>query len=956
LSIFAARGGVIPFRHHRAGGGTNPYELSDDMSYIPKSVLKEGEEEAEQAAGQFKKNTGQGGGGGSQGGGLGSALGTIGSLYGTAKGITALASMLPFSDERLKDNIKPVGKTFDGQNIYSYDMGDGRTQMGLLAQEVLRHKPEAVGKNHGYLTVDYSKATEDAAPHKAFGGVVPRHGYALDGAVDPTSDQPEYDPRSDMPSENAVETAARPDESVVTPVSERPRATDDVIRMLMGKVEKGESGGIPDASLKGANAINSTASGLHGMLDSTWQSSADKAGIDWRGKGWRRAADAPAEVQRDVAMQYAVPNARRLEAEGLPVNHQTMRAMNFIPAAAPNILKLPDDTVLSTDVLIQSGWPEKNLAAALANPINRSLLQNKDGSPITVAQFKAKMGGEGGGGGGERKPGVVSDEAPIGRASTIGDVFRAGTPDYIPSSENFWIPALAGLGSMLASSRPTLLGAVGEGLVGGVSGYQAQQKQEMERAKQFIDFAKENFVPTYDPVSRRTGQLNKMTGEMYFGGDFQKYMYDSMKKAGITKPEIYGVMPPSGPSAPSITKTIEGPQPSGVESKPENVEKKAAVVAENSASPAVTSPNTTPAANVDKPSENIYTANPGQLRQMVIEGKIPGGPPDAAAKQKQIDETMKTAEEMANSPNPQIQERGIKMRQLAQTELQMLNEKIYKTLELQNEQNKEFAKGRAVRINEYQKDVQGRASSYVTAIPNLKRMADLATQTPTGVGSETAAKAVSVLERAGFGRYIPENWRDTASTYDQMMKLSTQMMLNQLLADKIIRAPASGLQYEAATVPGPSSDPGAYYALIGSKLAEVMHTRDKDIAWTKTPIGSLEPATHDLVWPSQKGQRLDDYKRRAFSEIPASSYLKPTDIRSLQETNRDPDTGETFQPRYAKPPAGTPAGTPASGSTEAAPAAPAAPVVVKNDADFDKIPSGRKTKFIGPDGKLREKP
>jgi hypothetical protein len=192
---------------------------------------------------------------------------------------------------------------------------------------------------------------------------------------------------------------------------------------------------------------------------------------------------------------------------------------------------------------------------------------------------------------------------------------------------------------MLASSRPTLLGSLGEGLVGGVSGYQAQQKQEMDRAKQFIDFAKENFVQTYDPASRQTVQLNKMTGQMYTGGDFQKYMYDSMKKAGITKPEVYGVMPPSGPSAPGEKQSVT-----------QNVPSKAQEVAEKAAPSTVTSPTTTPAPNVDNPSENIYTANPGQLRQMVIEGKIPGGPPDAAAKQKQIDETMKTAEEMANSP------------------------------------------------------------------------------------------------------------------------------------------------------------------------------------------------------------------------------------------------------------------------------------------------------------------
>ena len=107
-------------------------------------------------------------------GGLGSALGSVGEA--------ALAILPFFSDARLKDNIKQVGKTFDGQNIYSYDMGDGRTQMGLLAQEVLHHKPEAVGKDQGYLTVDYRKATEDSAPHRAAGGLVPRQAF---GGNDP---------------------------------------------------------------------------------------------------------------------------------------------------------------------------------------------------------------------------------------------------------------------------------------------------------------------------------------------------------------------------------------------------------------------------------------------------------------------------------------------------------------------------------------------------------------------------------------------------------------------------------------------------------------------------------------------------------------------------------------------------------------------------------------------------
>jgi len=75
-----------------------------------------------------------------------------------------------FSDKRLKENVQKVGETNDGQPIYRYNYkGDPRTQIGLMAQDVEKEHPEAVGLAGGYKTVDYKKATEDAV-HKADGG------------------------------------------------------------------------------------------------------------------------------------------------------------------------------------------------------------------------------------------------------------------------------------------------------------------------------------------------------------------------------------------------------------------------------------------------------------------------------------------------------------------------------------------------------------------------------------------------------------------------------------------------------------------------------------------------------------------------------------------------------------------------------------------------------------------
>lgn len=80
----------------------------------------------------------------------------------TALGLGMLGSSLFPSDERIKENIAKVGELNDGQNVYSYNYkGDRTPQIGLLAQEVERVRPDAVGEFAGGIKgVDYGKATE----------------------------------------------------------------------------------------------------------------------------------------------------------------------------------------------------------------------------------------------------------------------------------------------------------------------------------------------------------------------------------------------------------------------------------------------------------------------------------------------------------------------------------------------------------------------------------------------------------------------------------------------------------------------------------------------------------------------------------------------------------------------------------------------------------------------------
>lgn len=80
-------------------------------------------------------------------------MGALGGLFG---GITGMFS---FSDERLKTDIKRVGKTDEGLPVYTYRYkGDGTIHMGVMAQEVLKENPDAVRMHEsGFLMVDYGK-------------------------------------------------------------------------------------------------------------------------------------------------------------------------------------------------------------------------------------------------------------------------------------------------------------------------------------------------------------------------------------------------------------------------------------------------------------------------------------------------------------------------------------------------------------------------------------------------------------------------------------------------------------------------------------------------------------------------------------------------------------------------------------------------------------------------------
>lgn len=89
---------------------------------------------------------------------IGAGMNLAGGLAG------GLGQFLKLSDARAKDDIEPVGKLYDGQNVYRYRYkGSDRSEIGLIAQEVEKTNPDAVVDFGGVKLVDYGRATNYAS-------------------------------------------------------------------------------------------------------------------------------------------------------------------------------------------------------------------------------------------------------------------------------------------------------------------------------------------------------------------------------------------------------------------------------------------------------------------------------------------------------------------------------------------------------------------------------------------------------------------------------------------------------------------------------------------------------------------------------------------------------------------------------------------------------------------------
>jgi hypothetical protein len=81
-------------------------------------------------------------------------------MGGIIKGLFGLGNAsIMASDERLKENIEPVGAEVEGMPVYEYNYkADPSTRhVGIMAQDALKKRPDVVVKMGKYLGVNYGK-------------------------------------------------------------------------------------------------------------------------------------------------------------------------------------------------------------------------------------------------------------------------------------------------------------------------------------------------------------------------------------------------------------------------------------------------------------------------------------------------------------------------------------------------------------------------------------------------------------------------------------------------------------------------------------------------------------------------------------------------------------------------------------------------------------------------------
>jgi hypothetical protein len=774
---------------------------------------------------------------------------------------------MAMSDERIKHNKEQVGELHDGQPIYRYDFGDGKTQLGLLAQNVERTHPEAVAEDRrGLKMVDYHTATQDAANQNGYyrGGLVPReHHDGEDGNVVGSSPAtveaviPDYSAEADLPAVGAVEASGEVPTGVKAPVAvEAPAVQKRVApdyRTMVAELAR-QKGLSPEDTLTLASKESS--------FNLTPGDDGSSAGLFQMHVG-------------GLSKKYPNPGL----GDEYFKDRQPELAKTLSPAQ--KIAYLNEER------------NQKDIADYALDHISK-----KGAGAWTQARNYGLFG--------LPKPGVSSGNADLPAEGASEAQYRNKEPGLFDSigdkltSDSYVVPALSFLGSMLSSKSPFLGTAIGEGILGGVGGYQANKKLQADMAKNVLDVVRDRFVSGSIPGSKGAdgkpirGFFDKTNQTWITTDQYRTGVIDFAKAYGVPPAQL-GIIAPKGPAAPTLegitvksgagtadtgTPTVAGtgtPTVAGTEPPaPSRTSETPVVVGTETGRPAAKSPYSMTETQLIDAIRSDPTGNK-HVEYGLVESSDPRPLERDLIKQRA---QLSALEEGDPSQTQQIASVQSNITNLSK----QINDLYKGAVGRQLEQNKEEIALLSKGYGAHREAMAKRDEAYSPAREGMSSLAKVYAKYESGRASNIKADIESWFTQFGINRALPAGF--DAMSNDQAVKAAFTQAFTQVANSQLTRAPAASLKEANMTVPEPTRAPGAVYRIIAKTIGDMDYERAKDVAFAKhvKEGGDRDPLAFSYKF-SEKN-KIEPYIASAFSEIPKPKGVTAEQVEQLARAHK----------------------------------------------------------------------
>ena len=816
--------------------------------------------------------------------GLGAAAGAAGTLGSIGSGLAAAGStaaeILPFlallSDERAKHDKKKVGELYDGQPVYSYKYnGDNRTQLGLMAQNVERSHPEAVGSMHGMKMVDYDRATSDAADRGHFysGGLVPRHGYQEGGP----------------PAEGAQEIA-----------NERRQLTDRDID-YMARTMSREAANQGDEGLSGVGHVilNRFQSGKYGAdIPSIVQ--ADKQFSPWNKEAIGTRADPRLMSTDDPSYVKSAQIARAISNGEIP--DPTKGALNFAN---------PD--------LTNADWVRKMAADPEAIRIGQHVFGTSKGAGTGISPARTQLAARDTGTATDAPSGFRTTARTEAEPSALGGLGSAmgGIGDWFSENKGIILPVLSGLGKMASSPSRYLGSAILQGLGGGAEAYSNLQKEQSEIAKNTLGLAQGMFVPV--DIGPYKNQFYNTTTNQYYTSAQKNAAIAGLLKASGVPPSMYAALlsPSAGVGSRTTVPQVSASTGEGRTSTQQDLPAPTGAGATSSEAPSINQPAApatgatapAPAAVVTKPPDDEFET--GVLQPIPVPA-----------------ERYKNAHEEYNTPfllqriqknkaakfsvesrgeytkgatfDAQIKTDSAKIEGMEKGTIPVLDNNGNQIIIPEIERNKAISKSNEAiptRVDAFNKEVL-ESQEQVTIQRQLNEMLNKAyTSTDLGPGSDFQQKLYNIASNVPGVRNFLEKY-DTAGKWNLAVKSSDYALAEKAAITEAItaireaqaqRAPGTTLKFTMQTVPAANLSAGARYELIAKNNGNIDAAEKLNSDWLDTYMkyGQYpDPNLFVRAWKLKPENDPKVFVEKAKQRTPA--YAGMTEGEKIQYGPKDP--------------------------------------------------------------------